>query len=168
MTWFLPYAWLYRWNRFLAYSASWLHSKSGDLVFALDFFFFFAIKGQCGWFSPSPDRDPESLTGWRLLVLNAHGKAHHTTVTLCKFALQQLCEQWLCEPSSDSWPWHLVWHVRVLSGPCCPCWVLLPPALASSCRTGCWGHRWISPCLLAPSAVARIQWEMRKASPPSC
>lgn len=130
--------------------------------------FFFAIKVQCGWFSPSPDRDPESLTRWRLLVLNAHGKAHRTTVTLCKFALQQLCEQWLCEPSSDSWPWHLVWHVRVLSGPCCPCWVLLPPALASSCRTGCWGHRWISLCLLAPSAAARTQWEMRKASPPSC
>lgn len=149
-------------NRFLAYSVSspsCLHSKSQDIVPA----FHFLPSEWCGWFSPSPDRDPESLTRWRLLVLNAHGKARRTTVTVYKFALQQLCE-----PPSDSWPWHLVWHVRVLSGPCCPCWVLLHLALASSCRTGCWGHRWISPCPLALFAAARTQWEMRKASPPSC
>lgn len=134
---------------------SWFQSK--------DFNSSFAIRAECGWLSPSADRDPESLTRWRLLVLNAHGKARHATVTVCKIAVQHLCE-----PSTDSWPWRLVWRVRVLSGPCCPCWVLLRPALASSCRTGCWGHRWISPCPLAPFAAARTQWEMRKASPPSC
>lgn len=76
--------------------------------------------------------------------------------------------QWLCEPPAHCLPWAPVWHVRVLSGRCCPCCLPPPPASASSCPTGCWGRRWTSPCPLAPSAAAPTRWGTRRGRPRWC
>lgn len=73
-----------------------------------------------------------------------------------------------CEPFADCLPWRLVWHVRVLSGPCCPCCALLLPVLASSCPIGCWEYRWTSQCPLALSVAAPTQWGMKRARPRWC
>lgn len=137
------------------------YSKSQELVPAYDFL----LPSLSLDVSLPPNRDPEPLRRWRLLVLNARCKASHNTATA---HITVVSSGTVCEPFADCLPWRLVWHARVLSGPCCPCCVLQPPALASSCPTGCWGHRWTSLCPLAHFGGAPTRWGMKRGRPRWC
>lgn len=55
----------------------------------------FSVSAHPGCFSP-PDRDPESLRRWRLLVLNAHCKASHNTATAHITAVSSVTVSTIC------------------------------------------------------------------------